>query len=152
VSEAAGLSTSGLSPRNVTLTRVAAGVVALGAISLLIVASRLTPSPAGAGTHMQLGLPNCGWMMTMGKPCPTCGMTTSFAYAAHGEFGSAVRAQPMGAFLSFATAAAFWIGMYVAATGSRIGEVCGNLARPRVLWALAGAGAAAWAYKLYTWP
>lgn len=101
---------------------------------------------------MQLGLPNCGWMMTMGKPCPTCGMTTAFAYAAHGQLGLAVLAQPMGAFLSLATGAAFWIGLYVAVTGSRIGEVCGNLARPRVLWALAGAGAAAWAYKLYIWP
>lgn len=101
---------------------------------------------------MQLGLPNCGWMMTMGKPCPTCGMTTAFAHASHGQFRKAIAVQPMGAALSLATAAAFWIGLYVAVTGSRIGAVCGNLARPRVLWVLAGAGAAAWAYKLYTWP
>ncbi len=101
---------------------------------------------------MQLGLPNCGWMMTMGKPCPTCGMTTAFAHAAHGNLVAAFVTQPMGAVLSVGTAVAFWIGLYVFLTGSRVGEVCGNLARPRVLWAVAGAGGAAWAYKLSVWP
>lgn len=150
--QAVGLSTSGLAPRRVGLTRLLALGAALGFLTVLVVAARLDPSPAGAGTHMQLGLPNCGWMMTMGKPCPTCGMTTAFAQAAHGRLDAAVAVQPMGAILSLVSAAGFWIGLYVAATGSRIGEVCGTLAQPRVLWALVGAGAAAWAYKLYTWP
>lgn len=121
-------------------------------LTVLVVAARLNPSPAGAGTHMQLGLPNCGWVTAMGKPCPTCGMTTAFAHATDGRLGTAAAVQPMGAFLSLATASGFWIALYIAATGSRLGVLCGNLARPLVLWILSGAAGAAWAYKLYTWP
>lgn len=90
-------------------------------------------------------------MIAFGRPCPTCGMTTSFSHAAHGEYVAAVRAQPLGALLAVATAAGFWIAAYVAATGSRIGVLCGNFVRPKVLWWLLGALAAAWVYKLATY-
>jgi hypothetical protein len=127
-------------------------MVCVAALSLLGVAARLTPSATGVGTHLQLGLMQCGWIMAFGKPCPTCGMTTSFAHAAHGHLGPAIGAQPMGAALALAASAAFWIGLHVALTGSDLGRVCGILLRPRVLWLIAGAAGAAWAYKLLVWP
>ena len=78
-------------------------------------------------------------------------MTTSFSHAAHGDLAAAARAQPLGALLAVATAAGFWIAAYVAATGSRVGVLCGNLVRPKVLWWMLAALAAAWVYKLATY-
>lgn len=126
-------------------------MVSLGALALLGTAAGLTPSPTGAGTHLQLGLFPCGWLIAFDKPCPTCGMTTAFAYAAHARLPQAFLSQPMGAILALATSAAFWAGLHVALTGSDLGRVCSNLLRPRVLWPLAAAAGAAWTYKLLVW-
>jgi hypothetical protein len=72
-----------------------AGIVTLSAITLGI-ARALTPSPSGFGTHQQLGLPPCAFLHWTGYPCPSCGLTTCFAYAAHGQFAAAFIAQPFG--------------------------------------------------------
>ena len=138
-------------PAPTATRRIAGGLVAAAVLAVLGLAAWLRPSPSGIGTHLQLGLMQCGWVSAFGKPCPTCGMTTSFAHAAHGHLERAVAAQPMGAALALASAAAFWIGLHVAVTGSDLGRVCGNLLRPRVLWLIAGAAGAAWAYKLLVW-
>ena len=72
---------------------VAAGLaVATGVV--LAIAAVLTPDASGAGTHKQLGLPACSWISTVGMPCPTCGYTTSFTHAAHGDLGGAFVTQP----------------------------------------------------------
>lgn len=112
----------------------------------------LTPDGAGHGTHMQLGLPPCGWVMAMNRPCPTCGMTTAFAHAAHGRLVEAAIAQPFGLLAAVGTAVAFWVGVHVAATGSHLGRHAARMMTPRTLWTLAGLAAAAWAYKWITWP
>lgn len=59
----------------------------------------LTPSANGYGTHEQLGLPPCGFLMITGYPCPSCGLTTSFAHFAHGHILASLSAQPFGTFL-----------------------------------------------------
>ena len=51
----------------------ALGVAGL-AIALLCIALFLNPSPEGVGTHHQLGLPKCGWILAANIPCPTCGI------------------------------------------------------------------------------
>jgi hypothetical protein len=56
----------------------------------------LTPSTTGAGTHEQLGLPPCGMLLATGHPCPTCGVTTAFALAAHGHLAESLVTQPLG--------------------------------------------------------
>ncbi|HYE02522.1 MAG TPA: DUF2752 domain-containing protein [Phycisphaerales bacterium] len=134
------------------VVRVYAGAVALACLGLLVMAGALDPSPAGHGTHEQLGLPPCGWALAYGRPCPTCGMTTAFAAAADGDLITAFIAQPFAALLALATAAAFWIGAYVALTGSRLARAFVPLLRPRALWVIAGAWGVSWAYKLVTWP
>lgn len=133
-----------------TWARLGAAAIAALCLGVLALASSLKPSPYGLGTHRQLGLMECGWMIALGKPCPTCGMTTAFAHAAHGDLASASRAQPLGAVLAVLTASAFWASVHVAATGSRLAGVCGTLLRPRVMWLVLAAAALAWAYKLYT--
>ena len=81
----------------------AVGAAVLGSCILLFaVASRLEPATGGTGTLEQLGLAPCGMMMLWGVPCPTCGMTTAFAYAARGWWGSAFHAQPAGLTLAIA--------------------------------------------------
>jgi hypothetical protein len=132
--------------------RVAAALLAAACLAILSLAAWLKPNAAGHGTHRSLGLPNCGWVVTIGKPCPTCGMTTAFAHAAHRSPVKALTAQPMGALLALMTAGGFWASVHVAVTGSRLGSLVGSMMSARVLWALGALTAAAWAYKLATWP
>ncbi len=73
------------------------------ASTVLGVARGLHPSLAGVGTHLQLGLPPCRFLLVLGIPCPSCGLTTSFAFAAHLQFGQAFLASPFGLLLFFTT-------------------------------------------------
>jgi len=59
----------------------------------------LTPSPEGHGTHTELGLPPCPCVVFFGRPCPGCGLTTSFTATLHGNLRLAFRAHPLGPFL-----------------------------------------------------
>jgi hypothetical protein len=91
-------------------------------------------------------------VIALGKPCPTCGMTTAVSYAAHGRLWESFLTQPFGLLVALGMAAAFWIGLYIAATGSQVARIYAILLTPRVLWALAALAAAAWIYKWVTWP
>jgi hypothetical protein len=51
-------------------------------------------------THRQLGLPPCTFFALTGKPCPSCGMTTSFALLMHGDVVNSVRANVVGTLLA----------------------------------------------------
>lgn len=64
--------------------------------AVIATAARLTPNPSGMGTHTQLGLPPCGFLVLTGCPCPGCGLTTSFAHMARLEFTGAAHANPFG--------------------------------------------------------
>jgi len=128
--------------------RLVGAGVAVGAASLLGVAAWLDPSPQGLGTHSQLRLPPCGWILTMDLPCPTCGMTTAFAHAADGNLVGSFVAQPMGAALAVATAIALLLGTYTVATGSRVAALFGRLCNRRAAWLLGTAFVAAWVYKI----
>lgn len=69
-----------------------------GLVSLLVMllARRLTPSSLGVGTHQQLGLPACPFLLMTAFPCPVCGITTSLAHAVRGEWAYSVETQPFG--------------------------------------------------------
>lgn len=131
--------------------RIVAALVAAVCLTVLVIAAGLSPSPEGSGTHTQLGMPSCGWAVNYGRPCPTCGMTTAFAHAAHLQLWQSFKTQPMGFLLAVGTAAGFWVALYVAATGSLLGRLCGRLLAPRALWVLLGLAAASWFYKWVTW-
>lgn len=73
------------------------------AATVLVIASRLNPSPKGFGTHQQLGLPPCPFLSITGLPCPGCGLTTSFAHMARFHFGAALLTQPFGVYAFFLT-------------------------------------------------
>src|SRR5262245_59876521 len=47
-------------------------------------------------THTQLGLPPCQFKWLTGQPCPSCGMTTSFALLLHGDVRNSLAANWIG--------------------------------------------------------
>ncbi|MCB9758636.1 MAG: DUF2752 domain-containing protein [Alphaproteobacteria bacterium] len=67
--------------------------------AVLSIAAWLTPSPAGHGTHQQLGLGQCTLLGLTGYPCPMCGMTTTFSHMAHLQPLAALVTQPFGVVL-----------------------------------------------------
>lgn len=83
-------------------------ILVLVVLTMLIVGLYLSPSPKGLGTHRQLGLPPCTFYLMTGKPCPSCGMTTSVSATLKGNFAQALTANPFGIFfllLALGTAA-----------------------------------------------
>lgn len=71
--------------------------------AVVITAALLTPDPHGHGTHTQLGLPPCGFLVFTGFPCPGCGLTTSFSHMVRFQLPSAFLANPFGVVLFLAT-------------------------------------------------
>ena len=69
-------------------------------LSVFGVAAWLKPNPNGFGTHQQLGLPPCTIRMIFQVPCPSCGMTTSFANFVRGRWISAIQANAAGFLLA----------------------------------------------------
>lgn len=47
----------------------------------------LRANPIGHGTHRQIGLPACGSVVMFNRPCPACGLTTSWTSFLHGQIG-----------------------------------------------------------------
>lgn len=65
-------------------------------IFVVVAAIYLSPDRRGFGTHEQLGLAPCAYLARTGKPCLTCGMTTSFALSARGRLPSAYASNALG--------------------------------------------------------
>ena len=85
----------------VRITLVLAGLFMAG---LLVTARNLTPDKDRMGTHQQLGLPECGFISMFGKPCPSCGMTTSWSHLTRGQIVQSFRANPGGLLLGIMAA------------------------------------------------
>jgi hypothetical protein len=85
------------------LSRTARSILAASAavLAVLLVTARwLRPDPRGYGTHTQLGLMPCAFRGMTGYPCPSCGMTTAFAWVMRGHLVEAWRANPAGTLLA----------------------------------------------------
>jgi hypothetical protein len=126
-------------------------LLALGCLSVLVIAAWLHADTNGHGTHTQLGLSECAWAKYFEAPCATCGMTTSFAYAADGRWLSSLLAQPFGALLTVLTSIVFWGGLHISATGSRLGAAVGPAISTRALVIGTVLFLAAWAFKWAVW-
>jgi len=66
---------------------------------ITVIAACLHASPTGHGTHEQLGLPPCPSVLLFSRPCPGCGLTTSWTALIHGNLPFAFHAHPLGPFL-----------------------------------------------------
>lgn len=65
-------------------------------VAITGVAVWLNPSKEGHGTHTQLGLPACPSVAVLDRPCPGCGLTTSFTSVVHGQLKGAFLANWFG--------------------------------------------------------
>lgn len=130
--------------------RLVVAALSLCAITLLSVAAWLQPASAGMGTHTQLGIPACSWPATVGLPCPSCGMTTSFALAADGRFFDSFLAQPSGFLLALATAGFAVVSAYATLTGSRMLSAITDKIGGRFWWVLGAVVLLSWGYKMLT--
>ena len=94
-----------------------AGAAAVLCMGVLVLAGYVTPAANGLGTHQQLNLPACGFYERTGYPCPTCGMTTAFAYMVRGRVLQSFIAQPGGALAAICCILAVPIAGYITITG-----------------------------------
>ena len=131
--------------------RIGAGAIALMCLSVLSIAAWLTPASQGHGTHTQLGLTPCMWVAALDRPCPTCGMTTSFSYAGQGSWIQSAKTQPMGTLLTLITATIFWGALIQTITGARFSSVIQPALRPRTFLVFGILLLGAWFYKIATW-
>ncbi len=85
--------------------RFALLVIAGGLAGVFILARSLDPydsdgTPLRLETHRQFGFPRCTFYERVGFPCPSCGMTTSFALLVRGDVVSSLRANSVGTLLA----------------------------------------------------
>jgi hypothetical protein len=88
------------------LIGMAIALSAILAISMWLNPYDADGNPRKMATHTQLGLPPCNMVTLVGKPCPSCGMTTSFALLAHGDIKNSVKANWVGTLL-----AGYWFAL-----------------------------------------
>jgi hypothetical protein len=99
-------------PRPMTwVVRGALIIIGLGLAGVFGVAAWLRPyeddgTPRRMATHTQLGMSPCNFLVWTGKPCPSCGMTTSFAFLMHGDVGNSLKANAVGTLLAL-----FWLAL-----------------------------------------
>ena len=137
-------------PRASTAEKAAQGILAAVMAASLATGLLLTAAPTGTGTHTLLGLPPCGMLVVTGRPCPTCGVTTSFVLAAHGRFYDAMVNQPFGLAVFLLAAGGLICTAATLATGRSwlpLLTVNRVLALGLILTAL---GLVSWAYKWST--
>ena len=96
-----------VSRRLAWVVRILLVAMALVFTVVLTLAFTLNPydaegQPRTMATHTQLGLPPCNFVTLTGKPCPACGMTTSFALLMKGDVLNSAKAN--------------WVGTGLAAT------------------------------------
>lgn len=111
----------------------------------------LSPDPQGHGTHRQLGLAPCSFLMLTGRPCPSCGATTAFAHFVRGEWPSAVRANAAAFVLAIVCAGLMPWCLASAATGRLVG--LHDIERPLLILVITMVGlfALQWVVNLLTY-
>ena len=124
--------------------------MAVGLVSMAVFATAawLSPSADGGGTHKQLGLPSCGWIVAADIPCPTCGMTTAFSYTVRGKLIPAFRAQPFGMLAAFGVATTGLIACMIALTGRPHTAFWYRWMTTKALLIICSLAAFAWVYKI----
>ncbi len=125
--------------------------IIIGCFWLIGTAFSVEPDGRGFGSHEQLGLEPCGYLKSHGHPCPTCGMTTSFAHTVRLQIPSALAANPAGTLLCLLCLVLPGILVHSMLTGEPIGRFfMGKWTGYWIFIALFIIGAS-WAYKILTY-
>ncbi len=125
------------------------GLLAVGCLAALVLAAMMTPNPTGLGTHEWLGMRECQFLENTGMPCPSCGMTTSWAWFARGNVVASFYIQPMGFVLACGAALTAWIAGYCAITGRNPSPLLRLMPAKGILLSLLALAVAAWVWKIY---
>ena len=129
--------------------RLLALAISVACLAVLVIACGLPPSADGYGTHLQLGMAQCGFLARTGLPCPACGMTTSFAWFARGNLAASFYIQPMGMALALICGCGVWGAGYVAITGRPVFRVLTVFPEKVYLFPLLALAILAWGWKMY---
>lgn len=114
----------------------------------LVTARLLQPSSRGVGTHEQLGLPSCAFLHLTGVPCPSCGLTTSFAHAARLHFFEAFIVQPFGLIAFCLMALSIPLSLYLIYSRTPWSKLIYSTRSNQVLYALLALYLLSWFYKI----
>lgn len=103
--DASELAELGPDPRTRRFVRVSLLLIAGMLAAIFAIAFCLNPydsdgTPRTMATHTQMGLPPCNFVLLTGKPCPACGMTTSFALLVRGDLAASMRANWAGTLIA----------------------------------------------------
>jgi hypothetical protein len=79
-----------------TLLLIAAGLTLVFLIATQVRPYNTDGSPMRKASHQTLGMPPCRFQQMADLPCPSCGMTTSFALLIRGDVISSLRANWVG--------------------------------------------------------
>ena len=127
---------------------LAAGIGAI-CITALLLAVHLHPSPTGMATHTSIGFDECQFLKRTGLPCPSCGMTTSFAWFVRGNAPASAYVQPMGFVLAVLTSATAWTAGYIAITGKPAHRLMRLIPSRYYLLPLLSFAVIAWGWKMF---
>jgi hypothetical protein len=83
-----------------TLLLIAALLACVFAVAFYLNPYDADGRPRTMATHTQLGMPPCNFVILAGKPCPSCGMTTSFALLVRGDVVASLRANWAGTLIA----------------------------------------------------
>jgi hypothetical protein len=98
-------------PRMAVWVRGILLLMAAGFVAVFVTAAWIRPysddgTPLRMATHTQLGMPPCNMVELTGKPCPACGMTSSFSLLIHGDLAASLRANWVGTLLAL-----YWLAL-----------------------------------------
>ena len=79
-----------------SLLAIAAGISLVFFIATQVKPYRADGTPMRMASHTTLGMPACRFKEMTGMPCPSCGMTTSFAMLVRGDIVNSLRANWVG--------------------------------------------------------
>jgi hypothetical protein len=128
---------------------VAVGLL-LAACSILVVALWLKPAASGFGTHTQLGLPPCNFLRLTHLPCPSCGLTTCFAYAVRLQFWKAFLANPFGILAYFGTVSLIPTSIFLLSRRVSFRRVTESAHFTKAVYSATALYLLSWIYKLAT--
>jgi Protein of unknown function (DUF2752) len=91
--------------------RIGLVVIGLALIAVFVTATRVRPYDSDGnalkmGSHQTIGMPACNFREWFETPCPSCGMTTSFALLVRGDVWNSLKANWVGTMLALV-----WAGL-----------------------------------------
>jgi hypothetical protein len=123
--------------------------IAGACLAVLALAATVEPDPSGTGTHTALGLGRCTSLYLCDLPCPSCGMTTSYAHFVRGQLLASLWVQPFGTLLAALTIGCFWTCLYVAVSGRSVFRLVRLMPVRYYLVPLLMFAIASWGWKIF---